>query len=124
MATATTLGGLDELQAEIRGDVIAPDDARYVLDDYIVTEATSLEEETPAAQPTGSTVVIVAPDTTGSLGASLRAEIESIVRATNVASAPSASETGLNGWSETPNGVDFVIFPSSDVGDAWPLVRP
>src|SRR2546430_2867850 len=29
MATATTLGGLDELQAEIRGDVIAPDDARY-----------------------------------------------------------------------------------------------
>ena len=29
MATATTLGGLDELQAQIRGDVIAPDDARY-----------------------------------------------------------------------------------------------
>jgi FAD/FMN-containing dehydrogenase len=29
MATAVTLAGLEELQAQIRGDVIAPDDARY-----------------------------------------------------------------------------------------------
>ena len=48
----------------------------------------------------------------------------SIVRATNVASAPSASATGLNGWSATPNGVDLVTLPSSEVGDAWPLVSP
>ncbi len=48
----------------------------------------------------------------------------SIVRATNVASAPSASDTGLNGPSMDPNGVDFVTLPSSDVGDAWPFVSP
>jgi len=29
MTTATTLAGLDELQAQVRGDVIAPEDARY-----------------------------------------------------------------------------------------------
>ena len=48
----------------------------------------------------------------------------SSVRATNVASAPSASETGLNGLSTDPAGVDLVILPSSDVGEYWPLVRP
>ena len=48
----------------------------------------------------------------------------SIVRATNVASAPSAKDTGLNGPSIDPNGVDLVTFPSSDVGDACPLVNP
>ena len=49
---------------------------------------------------------------------------ESIVRATNVASAPSASDTGLNGESSEPIGVDLVILPSSEVGEYWPLVRP
>jgi hypothetical protein len=49
---------------------------------------------------------------------------ESIVRATNVASAPSASDSGLNGESAEPAGVDLVILPSSDVGEYWPLVRP
>jgi hypothetical protein len=39
------------------------------------------------------------------------------VRATNVASTPRASAIGLNGWSTEPNGVDFVTFPSSDVGE-------
>src|SRR3989454_4876740 len=29
MATVTTLAGLDEFQGQVRGDVIAPDDARY-----------------------------------------------------------------------------------------------
>ena len=48
----------------------------------------------------------------------------SSVRATNVASAPSASETGLNGVSTDPIGVDFVTFPLSDVGEYWPLVSP
>ena len=46
------------------------------------------------------------------------------VRATKVASAPSASETGLNGSSTDPAGVDFVIFPVSDVGEYWPFVSP
>ncbi len=48
----------------------------------------------------------------------------SIVRATNVASAPSASDTGLNGWSSEPNGVDLVTLPRSEVGEYWPLVSP
>ena len=46
------------------------------------------------------------------------------MRATKVASAPSASETGLNGVSSDPIGVDLVILPSSEVGEYWPLVRP
>ena len=49
---------------------------------------------------------------------------ESMARPTNVASAPSASETGLKGWSTEPYGVDLVILPSSDVGEYWPLVSP
>ena len=48
----------------------------------------------------------------------------SIVRATNVAAAPSASATGSNGRSTDPNGVDFVTFPTSDVGEYWPFVSP
>ena len=46
------------------------------------------------------------------------------MRATNVASAPSASDTGLNGSSSEPIGVDLVILPSSDVGEYCPLVSP
>ena len=49
---------------------------------------------------------------------------ESIVRATKLASAPSASETGLNGVSSEPNGVDLVTLPCSEVGEYWPLVSP
>lgn len=49
---------------------------------------------------------------------------ESTVRATNVASAPSARDTGLKGASSEPIGVDLVIFPSSEVGLYWPLVSP
>ena len=48
----------------------------------------------------------------------------SITRATNVASAPSASRSGSKGWSIEPNGVDFVSFPSSLVGEYWPFVSP
>ena len=48
----------------------------------------------------------------------------SMERATNVASAPSATDTGLKGWSSDPNGVDLVILPTSDVGEYWPLVNP
>ena len=48
----------------------------------------------------------------------------STVRATNVASAPSASESGLKGRSTEPYGVDFVFLPISEVGEYWPLVRP
>jgi hypothetical protein len=33
-------------------------------------------------------------------------------------------ERGLNGWSSDPSGVDFVTFPSSDVGEYCPLVSP
>src|SRR5829696_9967212 len=49
---------------------------------------------------------------------------ESIVLATNVASAPRANDTGLNGLSSEPIGVDLVISPSSEVGEYWPLVNP
>src|ERR1700737_5629481 len=45
-------------------------------------------------------------------------------RATKVASAPMASEIGLNGRSTEPNGVDFVFLLNSDVGEYWPLVKP
>ena len=45
-------------------------------------------------------------------------------RATNVASAASATVSGIIGRSIEPIGVDFVRFPNSDVGDVWPLVRP
>ena len=48
----------------------------------------------------------------------------SIERATNVASAPIASESGLKGQSSEPIGVDFVTFPSSEVGEYWPFVSP
>ena len=48
----------------------------------------------------------------------------SIARATKVASAPIAIESGLKGWSTDPSGVDFVTFPSSEVGEYWPFVRP
>ena len=47
-----------------------------------------------------------------------------MVRATNVASAPRASDTGLNGVSTEPAGVDLVTLPTSEVGEYWPLVRP
>ena len=50
--------------------------------------------------------------------------VESIERATKVASAPRATLTGLNGWSSDPIGVDLVILPSSLVGEHWPLVSP
>lgn len=49
---------------------------------------------------------------------------ESTVRATNVASAPMASDTGLKGASSEPIGVDLVTLPSSDVGLYWPFVSP
>src|SRR3990172_36928 len=41
----------------------------------------------------------------------------SIARATKVASVPIATLSGLKGWSSEPIGVDFVIFPSSEVGE-------
>jgi len=44
--------------------------------------------------------------------------------ATNVASAPIASDSGLNGKSSEPIGVDFVTLPSSLVGEYWPFVSP
>ena len=46
------------------------------------------------------------------------------VRATKVASAPSARLTGLKGVSSEPNGVDLVTFAISEVGEYWPLVSP
>ena len=52
------------------------------------------------------------------------ARSESMARPTNVASAPSATETGLNGWSTEPIGVDLVTLPTSEVGEYWPLVSP
>ena len=45
-------------------------------------------------------------------------------RATKVASAPIASDTGLNGRSSEPNGVDLVFLLNSEVGEYWPLVSP
>ena len=47
-----------------------------------------------------------------------------MARPTNVASTPSATEIGLNGWSTDPIGVDLVTFPTSEVGEYWPLVSP
>ncbi len=46
------------------------------------------------------------------------------VRATKVASAPSARLTGLKGASTDPNGVDLVTLATSDVGEYCPFVRP
>ena len=46
------------------------------------------------------------------------------VRATKLASAPSATDSGLNGGSIEPNGVDLVTLPSSEVGEYWPFVNP
>ena len=48
----------------------------------------------------------------------------SCVRATKVASAPSARLNGLNGWSIEPNGVDLVTLPTSLVGEYCPFVNP
>ena len=49
----------------------------------------------------------------------------SSVRATKVASAPSASDSGLSGWSIEPIGVDFGLLAAArDVGEYCPLVRP
>jgi hypothetical protein len=47
-----------------------------------------------------------------------------MARATNVASAPIATDSGLNGESAEPAGVDLVILPSSDVGEYCPFVSP
>ena len=46
------------------------------------------------------------------------------MRATNDASAPSATLSGLNGGSTEPSGVLLVTLPTSDVGEYWPLVSP
>ena len=46
------------------------------------------------------------------------------VRATKLASAPIATEIGLNGWSSEPNGELLVTFPTSLVGEYWPFVSP
>ena len=48
----------------------------------------------------------------------------SIARATKDASAPIATESGLKGWSSEPIGVDFVTFPTLEVGEYWPFVSP
>ena len=48
----------------------------------------------------------------------------SIARATKLASAPIASDSGLNGQSSEPIGVDFVRVPSGEVGEYWPFVSP
>ena len=45
-------------------------------------------------------------------------------RAPAIATGISATLTGLNGWSSDPIGVDFVILPSSLVGEYWPFVSP
>ena len=45
-------------------------------------------------------------------------------RATKLASAARAIVSGMIGVSTVPAGVDLVRLPNSDVGDAWPLVRP
>ena len=45
-------------------------------------------------------------------------------RATKVASAPSASESGLKGRSTDPYGVDLAFLPISEVGEYCPLVSP
>ncbi len=47
-----------------------------------------------------------------------------VVRATNVAPAPSASVKGLNGRSMVPSGELLVFLPNSLVGEACPFVNP
>ena len=46
------------------------------------------------------------------------------VRATNEASAPIATASGLNGASSEPIGELLVTLPTSLVGLNWPFVRP
>jgi hypothetical protein len=52
------------------------------------------------------------------------ARSESMLRATNVASDPSARLTALTGVSSDPAGLDLVTLPISLVGENWPLVSP
>ena len=47
-----------------------------------------------------------------------------MVLATKVEPAPSAKDNGLKGISSEPMGVDFVTFPTSDVGEYCPFVKP
>ena len=42
----------------------------------------------------------------------------------NAASAPAATEIGLSGRSTEPQGLEAVIFPTSEVGEYWPFVSP
>jgi hypothetical protein len=37
---------------------------------------------------------------------------------------PEGQGDRLKGWSTEPMGVDLVTFPTSEVGEYWPLVRP
>ena len=46
------------------------------------------------------------------------------LRATKVAPAAKAMLIGLKGLSIEPAGVDFVILPTSEVGEYCPFVRP
>ena len=46
------------------------------------------------------------------------------VRATKLASAPSATAQRVERRIDEPNGVDLVTLPTSEVGEYWPLVRP
>jgi hypothetical protein len=48
----------------------------------------------------------------------------STLRATNDASAASATVSGWIGVSTVPAGVDFVLLPELGRREAWPLVRP
>ena len=45
-------------------------------------------------------------------------------RATKLASAPMANDSGRSGFSMEPSGLDVVRVLMRDVGDYWPLVRP
>ena len=46
------------------------------------------------------------------------------LRATKVAPAAKARLIGLKGLSIEPSGVDLVIFPTSEVGEYCPFVKP
>ena len=81
----------------------------------------------PSAQPPAaekSTITTDEPVSKNRLQENLISDGRKEVVFTKVASAPSATEIGLNGWSIEPNGVDFATLPTSEVGEYWPFVSP
>ncbi len=111
------------LGAEADGLAVAQRDEHLVavglggdrLEGAVVEDVAVLEDLDEGRAP----VVVGAPERLDHVGA-----VHVVGAGHEVASAPRARDSGLNGWSRLPNGVDLVTLPTSLVGEYWPLVRP